>query len=123
MEKTKGKQSSKCTKCTELEIQMHKLTEKLNELHAEKVKYEILLEQYGLGGDEHSISDTELICVEQIRKLKEASKDTIFNQEDSKVLDILHRNLKLARGEKIKQDGKMHTKKLSDADLLKLIKN
>lgn len=45
------------------------------------------------------IQDEEMICLMQIQKLKESSMARTLTLEEVKKLDLLHKNLKLARGE------------------------
>jgi hypothetical protein len=121
MEK-KNNSSSNCS-CGEYLIQIQKLMDELDFFKNQCTRLKIIVDDNGLGEEVGKVSDAEVICTEQISKLLEISKESVFSQEDAKTLDILHRNLKLARGEKVKQDSNSSTKKLSDKDLLNLLKN
>ena len=67
------------------------------------------------------ISDAEAICANEINKLKIASDNGILTLEDVKILDILHKNLLLARGKPVeeKKDKKRGAK--SVAELLSIV--
>jgi hypothetical protein len=110
-----SEQDKKCEQC-EL------LKKELQEIKLMYTKYELTLQNYGLIEKASDITDTEAICVEQIKKLKAKSAIAAFSETDSKVLDLLHKNLRVARGEKVEEGKKGKTKNLSNEDLLTLIK-
>lgn len=111
-----------CSKCLELAKEIDALRAHISALESDKTKMAIVIQDNGLDEDMGKISDTEAICVEQIKKLKDLSTSKKFSQEDAKIFDILHQNLIRVRGGKIEKDGRKKTKKLSDTDLLELIK-
>jgi hypothetical protein len=118
-----------CDQCKELQDvvdeqlqNMQLLQKELAELRNINTKYEILLTDNGLLEKVSTVSPEEAICIEQIRILKEKSSRQPFSETDCKILDILHKNLKIARGEKVAADGKGKTKKLTDEELTNIIK-
>lgn len=116
------KNENLCSKCLELAREIDALRAKITALETDKTKMAIVIQDNGLDDDMGRISDTEAICVEQLKKLKEISSHKKFSQEDAKILDILHQNLIRVRGGKIEKDGRKMTKKMSDIELLKMIK-
>ena len=66
-----------------------------------------------------SISDAEAICINEISRLKDISMAGGLAFEDTKILDILHKNLLLCRGKEVKPSNK--DKKLSTAELLSIV--
>lgn len=106
-----------------LESQIKKLEKALAEATTENTKLLALIERYELSRDDiNKITDEEAICIEQIKLLKEQSAFRHFNKEDAQVLEILHRNLKLARGEIIEQNKSKKVRKLSTQELLESVK-
>jgi hypothetical protein len=99
-----------------------RLETELYELRMKNTKYEIVLQDNGLLDKLNTITNEEAICVEQIKLLKEKSSKGPFTETDCKILDILHKNLKMARGEKVAADKSAKTKKLSDEELTNIIK-
>lgn len=67
-----------------------------------------------------SISDAEAICINEISRLKDLSLAGGLSFEDTKMLEILHKNLLLARGKEVKPNNK--DKKHSTEELLSLVK-
>ena len=75
------------------------LRNEIEKLKNEVIKYKILLNEIDSEANPDIISDEEAICVEQIHKLKENSGKRQLSTDEVKKLDILHKNLKLARGQ------------------------
>jgi hypothetical protein len=86
-------------------IEIERLKRRIAELEIELTKAKSILQENDLMEDLPSIDDTEAICINEIRKLKLASDAGILTLEDIKILDLLHKNLLLARG-KIVEDKK-----------------
>lgn len=116
------KKENLCSKCLAMAKQIDLLEAQNATLQTANTKMHIVLQDNGLEADMGKINDAEAICVEQLKKLKELSSTKKFSQEDAKILDILHQNLIRARGGKIEKDGRKATKKLTDLELLRLIK-
>jgi hypothetical protein len=101
--------------------EVERLKKKVAELEMELAKARSVLKDNDLEEEASSISDAEAICANEIYKLRVASDNGILTLEDVKVLDILHKNLLLARGKPIeeKKDKKRGTK--SVAELLSIV--
>lgn len=102
-------------------LEIERLKKKVAELEVELAKAHSILRDNDLEEETANISDAEIICVNEIHKLKVASDHGILTLEDVKVLDILHKNLLLARGKPVeeKKDKKKGTK--SVAELLSIV--
>ena len=101
--------------------EVERLKKKVAELEMELAKAHSILRDNDLEEETANISDAEIVCVNEIHKLKVASDYGILTLEDVKVLDILHKNLLLARGKPVeeKKDKKRGTK--SVAELLSIV--
>ena len=76
------------------------------------------MEEYGI--DEVSpINDVEYICYKTIEDLKKIADTVGFTQDDAKILDIVHKNLRQARGEIEIKEPK--SKKATVGELLKIV--
>ncbi len=102
-------------------LEIERLKKKVAELEMELSKARSILRSNDLEEETANISDAEIVCVNEIHKLKVASDHGILTLEDVKVLDILHKNLLLARGKQVedKKDKKRGTK--SVAELLSIV--
>lgn len=102
-------------------LEIERLKNKVAELEMELSKARSILRSNDLEEETANISDAEIVCVNEIHKLKVASDHGILTLEDVKVLDILHKNLLLARGKQVedKKDKKRGTK--SVAELLSIV--
>ena len=101
----------------EKDFEISTLHNEITRLKNEISKYRILLNEVDNEANPNFISDEEIICVEQIRKLKEDSATRVLSTDEAKKLDIFHKNLKLARGEGTRVGSKASTKKMSSLDL------
>ena len=127
MSRTRNTSSSEdsqpdCDKCKEYKSKVKSLEKEMQEIKLLYTKYELLLQNYGLIEKASEISDSEAICIEQLKRLKDKSSINAFSETDAKILDLLQKNLRISRGEKIEGDKKGKTKSLSNAELLTLIK-
>lgn len=105
----------------EKEFEIKVLRDELKKLENENSKLRLLNKELGGDADVSSISDEEIICIEQITKLKELSDIGELSNDDIKKFDLLVKNLKLIRGE-LKRGKKSGLKKMSNADLIKELK-
>lgn len=104
----------------EVEYELKLLREKISNLEKENIRlHQLLVENDVTVEGLPTISDEEYICTAQIKKLRESSDVESFTGEEAKIFDILHKNLKLARGE-VTLDGK-RKKKLPASELLKIV--
>lgn len=107
----------------EKQFELQALRNKIQSLEGENIKLRILLkEATGEDAPVESISDEEVICVQEIAKLRGVSNDRALNLEEVKQLDLLHKNLKIARGENKRVGRQSSFDSKSNADLEKLIK-
>lgn len=102
-------------------LEIERLKKKIAELEIELAKARAVLKDNDLETEVPNISDAEAICSNEIRKLKIASDNGILTLEDIKALDLLHKNLLLARGRPVeeKKDKKKGAK--SVAELLSIV--
>lgn len=108
---------------SELEKLVTKLQKQLDSLQIENTKMEIICQENGLLEDIATVSDTESICTLQIKRLKEKSQHSDFSETDAKILDILHKNLRMAKDLVLQKDNSRKTKKMSNVALLELVKS
>ena len=95
----KGKQQIKNVVSKEIENvgEIKVLKEELREAEKKILGLYKTLEEYGI--DEYSpITDVEYICTKGILDLKAIADGMGLTQDDAKTLDILHKNLRMARG-------------------------
>lgn len=108
----------------DLEAQSKEVIEKLSSLKLENAKLRLLLQENGIAEDGlNSISDVEAICIDQLKKLKEVSLSGKFTETDAKILDILYKNLRMARGLVVEKQNDKKAKKASTEELFKIIGN
>jgi hypothetical protein len=102
-------------------LEIQKLKKRISELEIKLAKAESIIKDNDLDEDVSNISDVEAICLAEINKLKVISDKGILSLEDTKVLDLLHKNLLLARGKPTeeKKDKKRGAK--SVAELLSIV--
>lgn len=102
-------------------LEIERLKKKITELELELAKARAVIKDNGLEEEAINISETEAICMNEIHKLKVASDAGILTLEDIKALDLLHKNLLLARGKPAeeKKDKKKGAK--SVAELLSIV--
>lgn len=102
-------------------LELERLKKKVSELEIELAKARSVLKDNDLEEELSNISEAEAICTNEIHKLKIASDNGILTLEDIKALDLLHKNLLLARGRPVeeKKDKKKGAK--SVAELLSIV--
>lgn len=87
-------------------------------LKKEIIRLKKTLEEYG--ADEYSVlTDVEYICIKGIEDLKILADGPGLTQDDAKVLDLLHKNLRMARGQFDKKEPKGKASSLEN--LLKIV--
>ena len=106
----------------EKDFEIISLRNEIEKLTNEVVKYKILLNEIDSEANPDIISDEEAICVEQIRKLKESSGKRQLSTDEVKKLDILHKNLKLARGQGTRVGAKNQAGKMTASQLAAIAK-
>lgn len=102
-------------------FKMKMLADEVDRLKHENIKLKLAMSEAGIADEENKISNEEAICYEQIEMLKLTSSERQLTVDEVKILDTLHKNLKLARGEnsRIKKGSKLD--KMSAEDLMKEI--
>lgn len=106
----------------EQEFEVVALKNEIKKLKNEITKYRILLDEVDADANPDIVSDEESICVMEIRKLKESSLLRALSTDEVKRLDLLHKNLKLARGENTRVGAKSKVGKLSAKELAEIAK-
>lgn len=106
----------------EQEFEVIALRNEVEKLTNEIIKYKILLNEIDSDANPDIVSDEEVICVEQIRKLRENSATRELSTDETKKLDILHKNLKIARGQGTRVGRKNQASKMSDKQLAEIAK-
>jgi hypothetical protein len=94
------------------------LERRIKELELENMSYKKTLEEYGIT-EASPITDVELICIKGIENLKAIAEVGMLSKDDSMVLDVLHKNLRMARGQMEKKEPK--GKAQSVDELLKIV--
>jgi len=95
--------------------------DKIDELKAEVTRLKIALKEAGVDEDVSDITDEEVLCVNQIARLKEMAIERDLDTDEVKRFDMLHKNLKLIRGNgRSRKADKL--KGMSTEDLMKELK-
>ena len=99
------------------------LTAENEQLKAENTHLKQLLSSIPKGGtiNNFPISEEELICIEQISKLKDSSEKRELTLDEIKKLDLLHKNLKMIRDNVVIDVKPSKQKSLSSDKLLSII--
>lgn len=104
----------------EKSFEIKALRDEIEKLKNIVTKYQILMKEAGVESDTNLISDEEVICVREISRLKELSAERELSTDEVKKLDLLHKNLKLARGESLRVNWEGQAKKMSTEELEKI---
>ena len=97
--------------------QLSELVKENEELKREIMKLKKTLEEYGIT-EQAYIDDVEYICLKGIENLKSIADAGLLDVDQSKILDTLHKNLKMARGQLEIKEPK--GKRKSVGELLKI---
>ena len=103
----------------EYENKIKELKSKLKSLELENIKLRSILKENDLDDSDINMSDEEAICFNEIKKLKDISDAAGLTLEDVKILDILHKNLLMARGRSTKEVKPKGSK--TTAELLSIV--
>jgi len=106
----------------EAEFELATLRNEIEKLKGEVTKYKILLNEIDDEANADFVTDVEMTCVVEIRKLKTASEKRVLSTDEVKKLDILHKNLKIARGEGTRVGAKNKAGTMSAKDLADIAK-
>jgi hypothetical protein len=89
------------------------------ELQKEVVKLRKMLEAYNITEELH-VTNIEFICQKAIDDFKKLALGPGLTSDDAKTLDILHKNLRMARAGFEKKEAPGRAK--SEAELLKIVR-
>lgn len=105
------------------DLELLRTRKELLELKAKAERYEQILKENDLLDSVPTTSDTEILCVKQLAKYREVvDKGIPLTMEDTKIIDLLHKNLLLARGKSVPaEDGRTKKKKEEKVDVAKLL--
>jgi hypothetical protein len=103
-------------------LEIERLKKRVSELEIELIKARSILEENDLADELPTISDTEAICTSEIHKLRIASENGILTLEDVKILDLLVKNLMIAKGKAVPEEkGNKKKGTKSVAELLSIV--
>ena len=108
----------------ELLIELQALRNEIDNLNKENLKLKNIIIDHGLEKEidiPKVISPEEQICIDGIRKLAEVFKNGTFDKNDALNFDVLHKNLRLIRGQTVKDTPKKNEKKADIKELLKIV--
>lgn len=105
------------------DLELLRTRKELAELKAKVENYEQILKENDLLDAVPTISDAEQICVSQLQKYNDAcKKGGLLTLEETKIVDLLVKNLMLARGKAVPVEQKdKKSKKVESPDLGKLL--
>ena len=106
----------------EKELEIKALRDENKNLRNEITKLHILMKEADLEVDISMVSDEESICIQQLKRLRDLSENNQLTKDEVQILDILHKNLKIARGEEVRVKTKGKVGKMSTSALTDLIK-
>jgi len=108
---------NKMEKDFKIKALVNELKKELEELKEENYRLRKTLVEYGIE-EESSIDEVEYICVKGIEDIKRLADGAGLEHEDVKNLDILHKNLRMARKIETKEPK---GKAKSVGELLKIV--
>jgi hypothetical protein len=94
------------------------LSNDVETLQKEVLKLRKLLETYNIVEEMH-ITNVEYVCQKGIDNLKHMALTGMLDSDATKALDILHKNLRMARSDFAKKEKP--SKKTSEAELLRIV--
>lgn len=96
--------------------------DEIERLKSEVTRLKLALKEAGVDEDALSdITDEEIICIQQISRLKDYSIDRELDTDEVKRFDVLHKNLKLIRGNRSSIKGD-RVKGMTTEELIKQLK-
>ena len=103
------------------QLELERVKRELAEAKSRIEKYEQILQEHDLLEVVPSVSDSEIICINQIEKYRKACQDgAVLTLEEVKIVEIMIRSLILVRGKSIPEDKKKG-KKEEKIDVAKLL--
>lgn len=88
------------------------------DLEKEVIRLRKIIESYNLS-DEMHVTNIEYICQKTIDDMKKLALTGSLTSDDAKTLDILHKNLRMARSNFAKKEAPGKT--TTEAELLKIV--
>lgn len=104
----------------EAEVKAEMMSENIDDLQKEIISLRKTLEKYGIKEELH-VTNIEYICQKGISDLSKLAQSGGLTQDDAKTLDILHKNLRMVRGNLDKKE--VPGRAATEAELLKIVKN
>ena len=106
----------------DLEIKI--LRDQCDKLKHELIRCQILLKEADPDAHPGIVSDQEVICVQEISKLRAVSDDQNrqLSAEECKNLDLLHKNLKIARGQTDRVKPQDKAARMTSEELMAVLK-
>lgn len=107
----------------EIELEIKALRNEIDKLKKENDKLLEVIKDNGLEsevGEIKNITPEEQICIDGIRHLSELFKNGTFDKNDTNNFDILHKNLRMIRGQSVGEKVKK-SKPADIKDLLKIV--
>ena len=95
------------------------ISNNINDLQKEVLSLRKTLESYNITEEMH-VTNIEYICQKAIDDLKTLALEGGVSSDDAKTLDILHKNLRMARSNFAKKEKP--GKEVSEAELLSIVK-
>ena len=104
------------------QLELEKLRKEVTELREKLQKYEQILTENDLLDSVPTASDVELLCISQLAKYKKATDSgAVLSLEEVKIVDILHKQVLLARGKAPAEVKEKRQKKEEPMDVAKLL--
>lgn len=106
----------------ELELEVKALRKEIEKLKSENADLREVIHENDLGdeiGEKRPMTPEEQICILGIEQILDAVKNMVADKTDIQNYDILHKNLRLIRGQST--DTKKSNKKTTKAELLKIV--
>lgn len=106
----------------ELELEVKALRKEIEKLRSENDDLREIIHENDLGdeiGEKRPMTPEEKICILGIEQILDAVKNMVADKTDIQNYDILHKNLRLIRGQST--DTKKSNKKTTKAELLKIV--
>lgn len=109
----------------ELAKELKDLKKELIAYKKESIRLKLVLSDYGIGEEElDEVSDSEIICVEQLRVIRDACTEGVpFSKDEADIFKILNKQLMDIRGGSIIRKQRVaEGKDVSSEDLKKQLK-
>lgn len=102
-------------------VETESLKKQIRDLEEQLIRANAILKENDLLDNVSYISDEEVICVNEIKKLRIASDNGILTFEDVKILDLLVKNLLAIRGKPVEEKKSKKKGVKTVAELLSIV--